>query len=212
MLLIIIAYLFAQNLLLWLNKVDQQMFLYINRVLTNSFLDSVFPIWRDSQTWYPLYLFLFFFMLMNFGKKAWLWMLFFGLVIALCDKVSSGLFKDFFDRIRPCRDPQFGSYVRLLLNRCPSSGSFTSSHAANHFGMTVFAIHTFKQYLGKHKQFLYLWPVSICYAQVYIGVHYPFDVIGGALLGYIIGYASANFYNRRFGPLTLPSVPAITQY
>lgn len=194
---------FITKLLHWLNNQDQWLFLYINRIFTNSLLDNVLPVWREAQTWYPFYLFLLVFTLVNFGKKAWLWMLFFALTIAICDQVSSALLKDLIARPRPCRDPQFSQYVRLLLNRCPSSGSFTSSHASNHFGMAFFLVHTLKDYVKNGKYLIYGWAASICYAQVYVGVHYPLDVIGGALVGCLIGYGTSSFFNKKFGPLAL---------
>ncbi len=126
-------------------------------------------------------------------------MLFFGLTIAICDQVSSGFLKDFVGRIRPCGDPGFSRYVRLLLNRCPGSGSFTSSHATNHFGMAVFIVQTLGTYIKKWKYAVYFWAASISYAQVYVGVHYPLDVIGGALLGSALGYGVSAFYLYRFG-------------
>ncbi len=183
----------------WLVKQDKYLFVLINRLLTHPVLDGIMPIWREAQTWYPLYLFLLVFTLMNFGRKAFWWMLFFGLTIGLCDQVSSAFFKDFFGRLRPCRDPQFSQYARLLLNRCPSSGSFTSSHATNHFGMAVFIAQTFKGFFVKGRYAVYLWAASICYAQVYVGVHYPFDVIGGAMLGCVIGYLTSSYFIRRLG-------------
>ena len=194
----------GENVLNWIQTKDQVVFIYINRILTHPVLDAIFPIWRDAQTWYPFYLFLLIFTLINFGKTALPWILFFIITIAVCDQLSSAFLKEFFGRVRPCRNPDLANYVSLLLNRCPGHGSFPSSHAANHFGMAVFIVHTIKDHLGtKMRYAVYLWAASICYAQVYIGVHYPTDVIGGAALGWLVGYASASFYNRRVGNLTL---------
>lgn len=190
-------------LLHWLIIQDRKLFILINSQLTNPLPDSIFPIWREAQTWYPLYLFLLIFTLINFGKKAGWWLFFFGLTIAVCDQVSSGIIKDWVARQRPCSAPELAQHVRLLLNRCPGSGSFTSSHATNHFGMAVFIVQTFKNFIKNEKYALYIWAASICYAQVYVGVHYPLDVLGGAVLGCLIGYATSFFYNQRFGLLTL---------
>ncbi len=191
------------TLLKWLVTLDQKAFIYINRIFTSNTLDHIFPIWREAQTWYPLYLFLMIFTLLNFGKKAFWWMLFFGLTIGICDQISSGLLKDWIGRPRPCRDPQISQFTRLLLNRCPGSGSFTSSHAANHFGMAVFIVQTFKNFIKNVKYAVYIWAASICYAQVYVGVHYPLDVIGGGLLGSLLAYGIAMYYNSRFGELVV---------
>src|ERR1044071_6401779 len=128
----------AERFWAWLNFHDQALFIFINRRWTTPLLDTVFPVWRESITWVPVYLFLFLFSIFNFGNKAWPWMLFLIITVVLTDQVSSTYIKEFYSRPRPCRDPFFSEYVMLLLNRCPSSGSFTSSHATNHFGAAVF--------------------------------------------------------------------------
>lgn len=191
-----------ENIWLWLKSCDQWLFMYINSFLTNHFLDSLFPVWRDSITWVPVYLFLLLFAVFNFGWKAFPWICFFIITVSLCDQVSSTFVKAWVARPRPCRDPYFSQYVRLLLNRCPSNGSFTSSHATNHFGMSIFIVLTCKRFIGKWKYVLYFWAATIAYGQVYVGVHYPLDVIGGGVLGAIIGWMSAGFYTRHFGLLT----------
>jgi membrane-associated phospholipid phosphatase len=197
--------LFIGNFWLWIKAIDQWLFLYVNRFWANSFLDAIFPIWRESLTWIPVYLFLFIFCVINFNWKALLWSGLFIITVSLCDQVSSAFLKDFVGRIRPCSDPYFSQYVRLLINRCPGSGSFTSSHATNHFGMAVYICVTFKEFIGKWKYLVYFWAATVAYGQVYVGVHYPFDVIGGALLGSLIGWMAASFHNRRVGVLSLKS-------
>jgi undecaprenyl-diphosphatase len=179
------------------NAWDTWLFLQINREWTNGFLDQVFPWWRDANTWVPLYLFLLVFILLNFGWKAWPWILFVVLTATLTDQVSSQLFKDWFNRPRPCRDPLLMYQVRLLLNRCPSSASFTSSHAANHFGAACYLYFTLKPYIKKWGYLFFVWAATVSYGQVYVGVHYPLDILGGAVLGSLIGYGSASFFNRR---------------
>jgi membrane-associated phospholipid phosphatase len=174
---------------------DQWLFLEINSDWTNSFLDSVFPFWRHSDTWLPLYLFLFLFMVMNFGWRALPWMLILGITAGICDQVSSNFVKDFFDRARPCSEPELIGKGRMLLSRCPISGSFTSSHAVNHFGSAMFIYITMKDVFKKAGLLFFAWAATICYGQVYVGVHYPFDVIGGAILGCGIGYLMALIFN-----------------
>lgn len=196
-----------EKILFWLKSCDQWLFIYINSFWTNHFLDSLFPVWRDSITWVPVYLFLLLFVIFNFGRKAFPWVCLFIITVSLCDQVSSTFIKEWVARPRPCGDPYFSQYVRLLLNRCPSSGSFTSSHATNHFGMSVFIALTFKQFIGKWRYLLFFWAATISYGQVYVGVHYPLDVVGGGVLGALIGWASASFYVRQFG-LLKPEITA----
>jgi undecaprenyl-diphosphatase len=190
----------------YLMEFDQWLFLQINTVWTNASLDVVFPVWRESLTWVPLYVFLLAFAFYNFGNKIWFWILILICTVIVTDQISSGFFKDFFGRLRPCRDPEVMNQMRLLLNRCPVSFSFTSSHATNHFGVAVFIILTMKPIM-KHWRWLFIvWAATISYGQVYVGVHYPLDVIGGAFVGSSIGWLTAMYYNKKFG---LP--PMITE-
>jgi membrane-associated phospholipid phosphatase len=90
------------------------------------------------------------------------------------------------------------SHIRLLV-ACPAGYSFTSSHAANHFGMASFFFFTFRHIISKWAWMPFVWAFFIVYAQVYVGVHYPLDVLGGAALGMLIAWTLALFFNKRFG-------------
>lgn len=184
---------------LHLNAWDQYLLLEINTEWTSPFFDSIFPWWREATTWIPLYFFLVFLIFWNFGIKAWPWVIGMILTVAVTDQVSSGFLKNYFNRPRPCNDPVIGEYVRLLLNRCPSSGSFTSSHATNHFGLACYLFFTMKDYFKRWGYLLFFWAASICYGQLYVGVHYPLDIIGGAIVGSVIGISMASLFNRRIG-------------
>ncbi|MFL9483071.1 phosphatase PAP2 family protein [Chitinophagaceae bacterium LWZ2-11] len=189
----------STNFLDWLLQLDTDLFLLINKVWTNSFLDSVYPWYRDSNTWVPFYVFLLAFILMNFGKKAWLWILFIIITVALTDQVSSNLIKHLVARPRPCNDPFIQMYGRLLLGGCSGGYSFTSSHAANHFGMAMFMYLTLKPYIKNWGKWFFVWAATISYGQIYVGVHYPLDVLGGTIVGCILGYCTASIFIRRIG-------------
>jgi undecaprenyl-diphosphatase len=176
---------------------DQTILFNINQVLTNSFFDSLMPWLRESTIWLPLYVFFFAFAISNFGKKGWFWLLFFLLTVAACDQVS-GLFKSHFHRLRPCNDPFMTEFIKLRLGYCSASFSFTSSHAANHFGLAIFIHNTFKQIKGFKTGWLFIWAASICYAQMYVGIHYPTDILGGMLIGLFFGALIARIFNRFF--------------
>ena len=169
-------------------KLDKYLFHLINGQFTNSFLDWILPWLRNPMVWIPLYLFIFLFLLINFKKQgAWI-IVFMILTVSLTDSISSHLFKPFFNRLRPCSDPEMNGMVRLLLNYAPRNGSFTSSHAANHFGIAFFLFHSLKTYFANKLWPFFLWAFFISYAQVYIGVHYPMDILGGAILGCLVAY------------------------
>jgi len=182
-----------------LNSWDTDLFYKINTVWTSSFFDHNLPWWRDSTTWYPVYLFLFVFILINFGWRAWTWILFIVLNVTITDQLSSSFIKQWIPRLRPCQDPNMIDNVRMLLNHCSGGLSFPSSHATNHFGAAVFIYCTLRKYFKNYTYLFFFWAASISYAQVYVGVHYPTDVLGGAIIGSIVGYIVAFIYNKTIG-------------
>jgi membrane-associated phospholipid phosphatase len=91
----------------------------------------------------------------------------------------------------------------LLLSGCSGSYSFTSSHAANHFGIATFVSITMYSTFRKWIWLFYLWAFFISYAQVYVGVHYPLDVLVGGLIGVVAALVTANIFNRKVGSFTL---------
>lgn len=195
-----------------LKNFDRWLFSKVNYDWTNPLLDYIFPVWREAITWVPLYLFLLLFILLNFGYKAGTWMVGFVVTFALCDQLSSHLLKPLVQRPRPCLDPLLSDHINLLLNYCSDSFSFVSSHATNHFGMAFFIHYTLKRYTGRWTYLFFIWAASISYAQVYIGVHYPFDVICGGLLGSGVGCFVAYVFNKKFGlPPLLDSTTVAAQ-
>ncbi|MDE3234848.1 MAG: phosphatase PAP2 family protein [Bacteroidota bacterium] len=185
----------------WLKHIDQQIFLKVNTIWTNSLLDKLFVWWREQSHWYFLYVLLLVFIIVKFKWKFWQWLLCALATVGISDGISSHILKDWIGRVRPCRDPDMlAAHARVLLGWCPSSGSFTSSHASNHFAMGVFFFLTLRPYIKNWAYLFLFWAASISYAQVYVGVHYPFDVLGGAILGTAIGIGVTRFYNQKVLP------------
>ena len=175
---------------------DHALFSSINGKWTNPLLDSVMPWVRHSNNWIPLYVVLLSFIIYKWGKKSWKWLVLVALNVTLTDQISSHLFKPFFHRLRPCADPELMQQSRLLLDHCSGGFSFTSSLAANHFGIAVFLVVTLQPLM---KNFLYLflvWAALIAYAQVYVGVHFPLDILAGALIGIIVGYFNGKLFHK----------------
>ncbi|RYD70738.1 MAG: phosphatase PAP2 family protein [Sphingobacteriales bacterium] len=173
---------------------DRQLFSKLNGEWHSAFFDSFFPILRTSQTSYALYIFLGVFVLLNADKNKWWWIIFTALTAVLTDFVSSDLIKETFLRLRPCNDDSLIPPARFLLSYRPQSSSFTSSHAVNHFGLAAFFYYTLRHYFKKWALLFFLWAGSICYAQVYVGVHYPIDVFCGMILGILLGLLSIAIY------------------
>jgi undecaprenyl-diphosphatase len=154
------------------------------------------------ETWVPLYFFLILFVVINFKKTGGWWVLFATITVICTDFISSNLIKGNIYRLRPCNDPANAEWFRMVHGiSFPQSSSFTSSHATNHFGLAVFFFITLHHVLGKWASLFFVWAACVCYAQMYIGVHYPIDIICGGLVGSTIGYFTASIFQKRFKKL-----------
>lgn len=180
-------------------EADHQLFRKINGDWHTPFIDTILTFSRQPQLWIPFYFFLILFTTINFKKSGWWWLLFFVVAALLSDYISSTLIKYTFLRMRPCQDASMTAHLRLLVQACPGNPSFTSSHATNHFCASMFIYTTFKKPVSKWWVIVLLWALTISYAQVYVGVHFPVDVICGGILGGILGYIPATIYNKYWG-------------
>jgi undecaprenyl-diphosphatase len=172
-----------------LQQLDRQLFFLVNTGMQNAFFDWLCPWLRTPQMWIPLYFALLFTCWSRMRFHA-LWVVAVILVlILLTDQVSANLIKNLVQRPRPCRDPLMHD-VHLLVH-CGGGYSFISAHATNHFAVALFFSTLFR---NVYRWFLPLgvaWAALIAFSQVYVGVHFPFDVFCGAILGSVMGYFAA---------------------
>ena len=180
------------NIINW----DIQGFEAINTGLSSDFLDAFLPWMREPLFWIPLYVFIVAFIFFNFGKRGIWFVLFITLTVSNSDVVSSRLIKKQVERLRPCNDENVAVIKRV---RCGSGYSFTSSHATNHFAIASFMASTLGLYFKRYRGGLWVWAAIISLAQVYVGVHYPLDILGGALLGTLIGQFWALLFRKYYG-------------
>jgi undecaprenyl-diphosphatase len=179
-------------------SLDQTVFQWINSDMGNAFFDMILPWFRERFFWAPLYLFIVSFFVINYRKKGWFLVAGLVLTVGLTDFTSSTLVKKHVERLRPCREPALEGKI-VMRTDCGGGFSFTSSHAANHFAAAVFL----SGFLGAIRRWIK--PVALCWAglislsQVYVGLHYPGDVICGALIGIAIAWWSVKTI-KRFGP------------
>lgn len=123
-------------------------------------------------------------------------------LIFLSDKISVYFFKEVFMRLRPCHNPVIANLVHIVNNHCGGQFGFVSSHATNTFALAVFVGLLLKQKVSWLLPALVLWATIVSYSRIYLGVHYPGDVICGALLGTIIAkfvLMMLNFLNKKIG-------------
>jgi len=192
------VFLSAENILSRLKDLDMQCFIKVNVDWTGAFGDCFMPLMRDQRVWYPLYFLLLLYVAVKFRWKALPFILLGVVTVALSDVISSHLLKEFIGRIRPCHEEQLVGIMKLRVGYCPNSGSFTSSHAVNHFSLATFFYLTLRPYFKRRALLFFLWAALIAYAQVYVGVHYPGDVLCGAILGVLIGIGTAYFFKKYF--------------
>jgi membrane-associated phospholipid phosphatase len=172
-----------ETLLQW----DRQLFLLIHLGAQNAVLDFIAPLLRNKIFWTPLYAFILFYLWYN--VRQWFWPIVFSIVslAAATDLLSSRVIKPSVGRVRPCNELVLRDQIRQIVP-CGAGKSFTSSHAANHFGLAAFLVMGLGFLQGRRRWVWYLWAASIALSQVYVGVHYPGDILGGAALGLLLGW------------------------
>lgn len=172
---------------------DLQLFFAING-WNSPFWDGFMLFVTNKSTWYPLYAIIIVFLIYRYKKYIWLPVIMIALTITIADQTSSGFLKPTVKRLRPCKNTEISAQVHIP-GGCGGLHGFTSSHASNHFGIAVLLI-----LLGRNWSkwtWLFLpWAAVIAYSRVYVGVHYPGDVIVGGLIGVAAAYIA--FYLGKF--------------
>lgn len=165
-----------------LEKWDRALFLLLNS-WHNEFMDQMMFLISGKLEWIPLYVLLLVLLIRKYKKHVWLPLLAVGVVIVLADQSSVQLFKEIFERYRPCHNLEIKDMVHLVNNKCGGKFGFVSSHAAN-----TFALATLVGLFLNRKTFylLLVWAILVSYSRIYLGVHYPSDVFFGGLLGIIL--------------------------
>lgn len=172
-----------------LNDLDTRLLLWINSAHT-PFWDGVMYGLSAKLIWIPLYVFLIFQLYRLYGKKVWLLLIFAGMAIVLSDWGSVQLFKNTVQRLRPCHEPALEGLLHLVKGKCGGQYGFISSHAANTFGLAFFLFGLFRTgFTRKLAWALIVWAALVSYSRVYLGVHYPGDVLAGAVWGMLCGTA-----------------------
>jgi undecaprenyl-diphosphatase len=168
-------------------KLDEQITLALNS-LHSPFFDVLMFNISKTFIWVPFYMVLMFFLWRQYGNKIiWIKILFIvGLVFA-SDKSSVYLFKNVFERLRPCHNPELAPLLHLVNGKCGGKFGFISSHATNVFALATFL---FFQMREKYRWigWLFLWAALVAYSRIYLGVHYFGDVVCGAIWGSLVGY------------------------
>lgn len=185
-----------EQLICW----DKLLLLYLNGMHT-PFWDTFMYLISDKYIWIPFYVFLLLLIIKNYRLRTIDVIIAVVVLIAISDLTSVHCFKEVFQRLRPCHDPAIKPYVHLFYGKCGGLYGFVSSHAANTFALCFFLINITGKKIKYLSISLIIWASVVSLSRIYLGAHFPLDVLCGALLGIFTGITvgkAFNYYYKRF--------------
>ena len=178
-------------------EIDKELLIWINGFHTD-WLDPIVLMVTKTAFWTPLYLLFIYFMFKYLDEQQWVAIVCASLTILLADQITSSIMKPLFHRLRPSQDPDIQNLLHLVAN---SKGElyrgglygFASSHAANTFGISTYMWLMFKN-KSKWIGLCFFWAALLTYTRLYLGVHFPGDILVGAVVGVLSGIASHKLF------------------
>lgn len=177
-----------------MQQIDESILFFLNG-MHSAYFDAFFWCGTNMLTYIPLYLVVFWLLYKQYGSKIWLPILFIILTVLLTDQITN-LIKGSVQRLRPTRNPDIAPFIHTVNAYRGGQYSFPSGHACNTFGMAVFL---YRIIAPKHLLLtiaLFAWATIMAYSRIYLGVHFPGDILVGALLGMSIGFLMSKSLQR----------------
>lgn len=177
---------------------DQHLFLWLNGLHTQ-LLDTLMYWITFKYTWIPMYLALMTLTLWEDRKKGFFMLLTVLIAVIIADKITSGLMKPYFVRLRPCHEPNLQGLVHQVTD-CGGLYGFASSHASTSFALAIAWFSMLKSRVS-YMWLIFIWAALYSYSRIYVGVHYPGDILVGASVGLLSGWAAIclnNIFLKRY--------------
>lgn len=180
-----------------LSSIDSDLFLFLNGLHADG-MDRAMVLITDMWVWLPLYALWVYWVVKLYGKRCWWVFLAVGLVVLCSDQLASHVCKPLFQRLRPCYNVDFEGLIYLPKGLAGGRYGFVSSHAANSFAVAAFLTPALRKYRPWPSVSLFLWAAISSYSRIYIGYHYPGDILAGAVLGALVGLVIWKLFRTRF--------------
>lgn len=176
---------------------DRRLLVWLNSFHAD-WLDPIMYYTSQTLFWLPLYLFLVWFIVKDFKKEWWIPMIGILVTILLADQITASVMKPYFARLRPSQEPSLQGIIHLVKDyngEIYTGGlyGFASSHAANTFATATFFALVFR---SRHRwiNWLFLWAAAMTYTRIYLGAHYPGDILVGMMVGVLSALVGFKFH------------------
>ena len=171
---------------------DKEAIVFLNNLGSETY-DGLWLIITKQLNWTPFFLFIFYLLQKKIGwKKFGYYILFTAVLILICDQTVN-LFKHGFERLRPVNDTEINGLLRIV--KTSKSFSFFSGHATNSMASTVFMFMILRKYYN-HSYLLFLFPLIFAYSRIYLGLHFPTDILTGYVFGATMGFVCYKLYEK----------------
>ena len=162
---------------------DKQAMIFLNNLGSSTF-DPFWILVSEKWFWIPLYVIFLYFLYKNFNKKSLFYILLFvALGITASDQIAN-IFKFGFERLRPCHDPSLEGLLREV--KCGGKFGFYPAHSSNSFFVATYLTMLLGKKIKQLPYFLFVWAAIVAYSRVYLGMHFPGDIIIGAIMGILL--------------------------
>ena len=171
---------------------DKQLLIFLNSYHAD-WLDPVMYQFTKTWFWLPFYIFLIFLIIKNYKKESWVILVVIAIMITMSNEITSSIMKPYFARLRPSHDPSLEGIIHLVNGEQGGLYGFASSHASNTFATAMFLWLLFRKRYS-WIPLLFLWAVVMTYTRIYLGFHYPGDILVGGAIGIFIAWLNFQFY------------------